>query len=65
MTRSVGDVPLFAHTPLGKALLHFKTYNLASHQRVMLRGMQEGKANCTSMMVGMTSVRLMSAWLTR
>ncbi|WP_394658725.1 hypothetical protein [uncultured Novosphingobium sp.] len=63
MTRSVGDVPLFAHTPLGKALLQFKTYNLASHQRVLLRGMQEGRAQFTSMMVGMTSVGLLSAWL--
>jgi hypothetical protein len=42
VTRSVGDVPLFANTPLGKALLQFRTYNLASHQRVLLRGMQEG-----------------------
>ena len=63
VTRSVGDVPLFAHTPLGKALLQFKTYNLASHQRVLLRGMQEGRGRFTSMMVGMTSVGLMSAWL--
>lgn len=63
VTRSVGDVPLFAHTPLGKALLQFKTYNLASHQRVLLRGMQEGRAQFTSMMVGMTSVGLLSAWL--
>ncbi|MEI5687241.1 hypothetical protein [Sphingomonas kyungheensis] len=63
VTRSVGDVPLFAHTPLGKAMLQFKTYNLASHQRVLLRGMQEGKTQFTSMMVGMTSVGLLSAWL--
>lgn len=63
VTRSVGDVPLFANTPLGKALLQFKTYNLASHQRVLLRGMQEGKTQFASMMVGMTSVGLLSAWL--
>lgn len=63
VTRSVGDVPLFAHTPLGKALFQFRTYNLASHQRVLLRGMQEGRAQFTSMMVGMTSVGLLSAWL--
>lgn len=63
VTRSVGDVPLFANTPIGKALLQFRTYNLASHQRVLLRGMQEGRAHFTSMMVGMTSVGLLSAWL--
>ena len=63
VTRSVGDVPLFANTPLGKALLQFKTYNLASHQRVFLRGMQEGRAQFASMMVGMTSVGLLSAYL--
>lgn len=60
MTRSVDHVPLFANTPLGKALLQ---YNLASHQRVLMRGMQEGRAHFTSMMVGMTSVGLLSAWL--
>lgn len=63
VTRSVGDVPLFANSPLGKALLQFRTYNLASHQRVLLRGMQEGRAHFTSMMAGMTSVGLLSAWL--
>lgn len=63
VTRSVGDVPLFANTPLGKALLQFRTYNLTSHQRAVLRGMQEGKTQFASMMVGMTPVGLLSAWL--
>lgn len=58
VTRSAG-----ANTLLGKALLQFGIYNLASHQRVLLRGMQEGRAHFTSMMVGMTSVGLLSAWL--
>ncbi len=63
VTRSVGDVPLSAHTPLGKALLQFKTFNLASHPRVLLRGMQQERAQFTSMMVGMTSVGRLSTWL--
>ncbi|WP_150291279.1 hypothetical protein [Sphingobium estronivorans] len=51
VTRSVGDVPLLANTPLGKTLLQFRIYNLASHQRVLLRAMQEGRGHFTSMMV--------------
>ena len=63
VTRSVGDVPLFANTPIGKALLQFKTFNIASNQRVLLRGMQEGRANFVSMTIGMSTVGMLSAWL--
>jgi hypothetical protein len=63
VTRSVGDVPLFANTPIGKALLQFKTFNIASNQRVLLRGMQEGRANFVSMTIGMSTVGVLSAFL--
>lgn len=42
VTKSVADVPLFTHTPGGRALLQFKSFALASNQRVLMRGMQEG-----------------------
>lgn len=37
--------------------------NLASHQRGLLRGLQEGRTQFARMMVGMTSVGLLDAWL--
>jgi len=37
--------------------------NLASHQRGLLRGLQEGRTQFARMMVGMTSVGLLAAWL--
>lgn len=41
VTKGVGDVPLFMHTPAGKLLTQFKGFALASHQRVLMRGLQE------------------------
>lgn len=61
--RSVADVPLFAHTPTGKMILQFKSYALASHQKVLLRGLQEDKARFASGMVAMTAVGMMITWL--
>ena len=63
VTPGVGDTPLFAHTPIGRLLLQFKSFTLASHQRVLIRGMQEGPASFTSGLVGMTSIGLLSAYL--
>lgn len=41
VTKGVGDVPLFAHTATGRLLLQFKSFALASHQRALMRGLQE------------------------
>lgn len=61
--RSAGDVPLFANTPTGKMLLQFKTFNLAAHQRVLIRAAQESPANFISGLVGMTSLGIMASYL--
>lgn len=61
--RSAGDVPLFANTPTGKMLLQFKAFNLAAHQRVLIRSTQEGPANFVSGLVGMTSLGIMASYL--
>lgn len=63
VTPSIGDVPLLAHTPLGRMLLQFKSFTLASHQKVLLRGLQENKAKFVSGMVGMTALGTLSAFL--
>jgi len=51
--QSVGDTPLMASHPLGKALLQFRAYNMSAHQKVMMRGMQEGPGRFTSGLVSM------------
>lgn len=64
--KSVGDVPLLANHPTGKLLLQFRTFALASHQRVLLRGLQEKRAAFVSGMVVLTAmgvaVRTVAAW---
>jgi hypothetical protein len=60
--KGVSDVPLFAHTPTGRALLQFKSFALASHQRVLLRGLQEDQARFVGGMVGMTMAGMFITW---
>lgn len=40
VTKSAGDIPLFANTPLGRLLMQFRTFVVASHSRVFLRSLQ-------------------------
>jgi hypothetical protein len=61
VTPGVGDTPLFAHTPTGRLLLQFKSYTLSSHQKVVMRGLQENKARFISGMIGMTAIGMLSA----
>lgn len=63
VTRSVADIPLFANTPLGRLLFQFNTFNLASHQRVLLRGLQEGPARFVQSAIAMTSIGMLVTWL--
>lgn len=44
VTRGYGDIPVFANTPTGKLLIQFRSFALASHQRVLMRGIQENHA---------------------
>lgn len=62
VTKSVGDTPLFANTPTGRLLVQFKSFALASHQKVLLRGLQESPARFASGMVGMTALGMMAAY---
>ena len=63
VTKSVGDVPLFANTPTGRLILQFRNYTFAAHQRVTLRAMQEDKAQFLSGMIGVASLGMMGAAL--
>jgi hypothetical protein len=63
VTPGFGDAPLLSHTPMGRLLLQFRSYTLASHQKVVIRGLQEGKGKFVSGMVGMTALGMLSATL--
>lgn len=41
VTKGIGDVPLALQTPLGRAIFQFKSFALASHQRVLMRAAQD------------------------
>lgn len=62
VTKSVGDVPLFANTPTGRVILQFKSFMLASHQKVLLRGLQESPTRFVSGVIGMTTLGMMAAY---
>ena len=62
--KSDGDVPLVLNTPTGRLLSQFKTFHLAAHQRTMLRGLQESKANFASGLVATTAMGMAAAYLT-
>ena len=63
VTKSVGDVPLFANTPTGKLILQFRNYTFAAHQRVTLRALQENKAQFLSGMIGLAAIGMLGATL--
>lgn len=62
VTKGVGDAPLFSNTPTGKIITQFKAFNLASHQRVLLRGLQESPTRFMSGLVAMTGLGMASIW---
>ncbi len=62
-TKGVADTPLFANTPTGRAVLQFKSFALASHQRVLLRGLQEDQTRFLGGVIAMTTIGMMTTWL--
>lgn len=63
VTMGIGDAPLLANTPLGRSLLQFKTFALATNQRVLIRGLQEDKARFVGGLAGMVAVGMFIYWL--
>ena len=61
-TKGVADTPLFANTPTGKAMLQFKSFALASHQRVLLRGLQEDQSRFIGGIIAMSTIGMMATW---
>lgn len=63
VTKGAGDIPLFANTPAGRALIQFRSYALASNQRVLMRGLQEGPGSVMTGIVAMTAMGMFSYWI--
>lgn len=51
-----GGVPLFASTPLGRALKRFVYFALASNQSVLIHGLPEDRTRLAGGIVGMTAI---------
>ncbi len=53
ITKGIGDVPLFMNHPLGKLVMQFKSFAMATHQRILLRGLQEDQTKFLMGLAGM------------
>ncbi|SDH08577.1 hypothetical protein [Pelagibacterium luteolum] len=63
VTRGVGDVPLFMHTPTGRLVGQFKSFALASNQRMLMRGLQERPSGFVAGTMMAATVGMMIYWL--
>ena len=63
VTKGAGDVPLFANTPFGRLILQFNTFNLASHQRILMRGLQEGHARFLGTVMALSTMGMLQTYL--
>lgn len=63
ITKGVGDVPLFMNTPTGRLLMQFKGFAIASHQRALMRGLQERPMGFVSGTMFATAVGMLIYYL--
>lgn len=63
VTKGVADTPLWMKTNWGKLIMQFKSFGLASHQRVLIAGLQERPHRFAEQMVMSTSIGMMVAYL--
>jgi hypothetical protein len=63
VTRGVADVPLFANTAIGRTMLQFKSFALAAHQKVLLRGLQEDQTRFLGGVIALTTFGMMVTYL--
>jgi hypothetical protein len=63
VTPGYADSPLLAHRPTGRFLLQFKSYEFASHSKVLMRGLQEGKTKFALGMISMSTLGMLSSTL--
>lgn len=59
----MGDKPLWMKTNTGRLIMQFKSFGLASHQRVLIAGLQERPRRLAEAMVFGTSIGMMVSYL--
>lgn len=63
ITKGVADVPLFMNTPTGRMLMQFKSFAIASHQRALMRGLQERPMGFVAGTMLATTLGMLIFWL--
>lgn len=63
VTKGVADQPLWTRTNFGKLVMQFKSFGLASHQRVLIAGLQERPQRLAEQMVFGTALGMMIGYL--
>lgn len=63
VTKGIADTPLWTKTNWGRLIMQFKSFGLASHQRVLIAGLQERPHRLAEQMVFSTSLGMMVGYL--
>lgn len=63
ITKGVADTPLWMKTNWGKLIMQFKSFGLASHQRVLIAGLQERPHRLAEQLVMGTAIGMMISYL--
>jgi len=63
ITKGVADNPLWMKSNVGKLVFQFKSFALASHQRILIAGLQERPHRLAEAMVFATGVGMMISYL--
>ncbi|RVL87578.1 hypothetical protein CN140_01190 [Sinorhizobium meliloti] len=63
ITKGVADTPLWMKSNWGKLIMQFKSFGMASHQRVLIAGLQERPHRLAEQMVFSTAIGMMISYL--
>lgn len=63
VTKGASDTPLWTHTNWGRIITQFKSFMLASHQRVLIAGLQERPHRFAEQLLFGTGMGMMIAYL--
>lgn len=63
ITKGVADQPLWTRTNTGRLVTQFKSFGLASHQRVLIAGLQERPHRLAEMMVMSSALGMLIGYL--
>lgn len=63
VTPGVSDKPLFMNTNAGALVMQFKSFGMASHQKILIAGMQENPTRLAESMVFASTLGMMISYL--